>query len=376
MRHHHLSIPAASLALLLGACGQNSNPLGDSGDYSESGSASSPGFSGSYEPSVEPIYQEPVAGEAPGGEATGGEATGGEATGGEATGAEATGGKATGGEATGGEAADAGAPAEAAQPVDAAPEVANGKPLLFSTDMEDQDAGCWSDRNGSGYTRAGCGGFNAIGSSGAVLSEGGPSHSGAKSMKVTFGKNEDVAGAGLTVNADVVNVRAWYNFSEGFDFGQGVKIARVSSFNESTQGNDIDMVMTVRSPQSSAQCGLTDMADMGFFFNGRPVGHDWGNVTAPVRFERGRWYAIEYQVKLNSPGARDGSVKIWVDGQLVGTKEGLNIRGKAGSNVKLNRIRVGGWYSNGANGNSCRNPSGPSTVHIDDLAVGEDYIGI
>ena len=35
----------------------------------------------------------------------------------------------------------------------------------------------------------------------------------------------------------------------GFDFGQGVKIGRVSSFNEATQANDIDMVMTVRSAQ-------------------------------------------------------------------------------------------------------------------------------
>jgi hypothetical protein len=361
MRHLRFTLPAASLALLVAACGQNSNPLGESGDYSESGSASSAGYSGSYEPSIERMSQEPISGDLPAGEVPGAETPAGEAP---------------GAETPAGEAPAAETPAAEAQPVDAAPATPTGKPLLFSTDMEDQDAGCWDARNGSGYTLAGCGGFNSIGSAGAVLSEGGPSHSGAKAMKVTFGKNEDVAGAGLTVNADVVNVRAWYNFAEGFDFGQGVKIARVSSFNQSTQSNDIDMVMTVRSPQSSAQCGLTDMADMGFFFNGKPVGHDWGSVTAPVRFERGRWYAIEYQVKLNSPGARDGSVKIWVDGQLVGTKEGLNIRGKAGSDVKLNRIRVGGWYSNGANGNSCRNPSGPSSLHIDDVAVGEDYIGV
>ena len=60
---------------------------------------------------------------------------------------------------------------------------------------------------------------------------------------------------------------------------------------------------------------------------------------------------------------------------LVASKEGINIRGKGGQGVKLNRLRMGGWYSNAANGNSCQNPSQPSTMFIDDVAVGSDYIG-
>jgi hypothetical protein len=43
--------------------------------------------------------------------------------------------------------------------------------------------------------------------------------------------------------------------------------------------------------------------------------------------------------------------------------------------VKINRVRLGGWYSNSANGNSCASPSQPSTMYIDDLAVGTSYIG-
>ena len=187
-----------------------------------------------------------------------------------------------------------------------------------------------------------------------------------------------MAGAGLTLSANVVNVRAWYNFGSGFDFGQGIKIGRVSSFNESTQMNDIDIVMTVRSRQggSSVQMGTTDMSDMGLFFNGRPVGFDWGNITSTRTFQRNRWYAIEYQVFLNTPGMKDGWVKIWVDGALAAQKTGINIRGNGGYTVKLNRIRLGGWYSNSANGNGYSNPSQPSTVYIDDVAVGTAYIGL
>jgi hypothetical protein len=248
--------------------------------------------------------------------------------------------------------------------------------LLFDTDLDSEDAACWDDRNTSGYARSACGAWGSIGSAGAKLAAG-RGRDGSSALQVTFSKNEEVGGASLALSADVVNVRAYYNFSEGFDFGQGVKIGRISSFNEATQKNDVDIIMTVRSPQGGNQCGLTDMADLGLFFNGKPTGYDWGSAGSATRFERGRWYAVEYQVKLNTPGMKDGSVKLWVDGSLVASKEGLNIRGTGGNDVKLNRLRIGGWYSNGAHGNSgCASPSQASTMHIDDVAVGADFIGV
>ena len=247
--------------------------------------------------------------------------------------------------------------------------------LLFESDLDSEDASCWEDRNTSGYARSACGPWGGIGSAGSKLAAG-RGRNGSSALEVTFRKNEEVGGASLALSADVVNVRAYYNFSEGFDFGQGVKIGRVSSFNDATQANDVDIVMTVRSRGKVNQCGLTDMADLGLFFNGKPVGYDWGNVASATPFQRGRWYAVEYQVKLNTPGMKDGSVKLWVDGNLVASKEALNIRGNGGSNVKLNRLRIGGWYSNGANGNSgCASPSQASTMHIDDVAVGNEFIG-
>jgi hypothetical protein len=241
--------------------------------------------------------------------------------------------------------------------------------------FEDQASSCWGARSSSGYATSSCGEFGNIGSWGAKLESNGIRHSGTNAMSVTYAKNEDVAGASLTLNADVVDVRAWYYFGTGYDFGQGVKIARVQSFNPSTQMNDIDMVMTVRSSGGANQCGTTDMSDLGMFFNGRPVGFDWGNLTANKSFQRNRWYAIEYQVSLNTPGQSNGWVKVWVDGVPAASKTGLNIRGNGGSIVKINRVRLGGWYSNSANGNSCASPSQPSTMYIDDLAVGTSYIG-
>jgi hypothetical protein len=250
-----------------------------------------------------------------------------------------------------------------------------GDPIMWRNDLEDQTSSCWGARNSSGYATAACGEYGGIGSWGSKLVENGIRRSGSKSLSVTYSKNEDVSGASLTLSANVVNVRAYYYFGTGYDFGQGVKIARVQSFNETTQLNDIDIVMTVRSRGGINQCGTTDMSDMGLFFNGRPVGFDWGNLTYGISLQRNRWYAIEYQVFLNTPGLHDGWVKIWIDGVQVAQKTGLNIRGNGGWGVKLNRIRLGGWYSNSANSNSCPNPAQPSTMYMDDIAVSTAYIG-
>ena len=260
-------------------------------------------------------------------------------------------------------------------PKDSSDPKPTGSLSVLKSDLEDQSASCWGSRNGSGYALASCGIWKGIGGNGARLAEGQTRRSGNKSLALTFVKNEDVAGASLPVHGEVINVRAWYQFATGFDFGQGVKIGRISSFNSKTQMNDIDIILTARSSGSADQCGLTDMSDMGLFFNGRPVGYDWGNITANREFERGRWYAIEYQVALNTPGKRDGSVKIWIDGTLAASKTGINIRGNGGSEVKLNTLRIGGWYSNSANGNGCSSPSQPSTLYVDDVAVGGGYIG-
>jgi hypothetical protein len=251
-----------------------------------------------------------------------------------------------------------------------------GDPILWKTDLEDQSSSCWGARNSSGYATSTCGEWGSIGTFGAKLAENGIRRSGTKSLSFTYAKNEDVAGAGVTLSANVVNLRAYYYFAPGFDFGQGQKIARFQSFNETTQMNDVDIVATVRSKGGTNQCGTNDMFDMGIFFNGRPVGFDWGNATATVAFQRGRWYAVEFQVFLNTPGMSNGSVKIWVDGVQVGSKSNINIRGTGGSTVKLNRVRVGGWYSNAANGNTCPNPAQASTMYVDDVAVSTQYIGL
>lgn len=45
-----------------------------------------------------------------------------------------------------------------------------------------------------------------------------------------------------------------------------------------------------------------------------------------VSFEPGRWAAIEFEVVLNAPGARDGLLRVWVDGVLKADRRNLVYR--------------------------------------------------
>ena len=248
--------------------------------------------------------------------------------------------------------------------------------VFLNADFEDQSVACWNgNRTVTSANRTGCGPFTSIGFTPFSLTETGIARSGKKAIAITYKKNEEAGGTNVAINTDSVNVRAYYYFEPGFDFGQGIKIGRVSSFNSAKQVNDVDIILEVRSAQGGNQCGVTDMADVGVFFNGAPKGSDWGNVAANMKFERGRWYAVEYQVVMNAPGKSNGAVRLWVDGVQVAQRENMRIRGSLGAEAKLNTVKVGGWYSNGAKGNSCRNPSQPSTLHMDDVAIATSYIG-
>jgi len=87
-------------------------------------------------------------------------------------------------------------------------------------------------------------------------------------------------------------------------------------------------------------------------------------VEARFTFARGRWYAVETEIKLNTPGQSDGLLRIWIDGKLIAEKTQMNITGSVAS--PINRVMFGGWYSSSAAGrNPCR------YVFDDRIDVGE-----
>lgn len=50
------------------------------------------------------------------------------------------------------------------------------------------------------------------------------------------------------------------------------------------------------------------------------------NLGTPVTFARGRWYEMQYRVKLNTPGRADGLFEMWIDGVKKASYADVNYR--------------------------------------------------
>lgn len=240
--------------------------------------------------------------------------------------------------------------------------------LPLKADLEDLDANCFLKPSA-----AGCSGWLGIRDAGTIT-VGGRSHTGKSALRIEFLKNEDYGGANRKTEGRRVFTRFYDYYETGFDFAAGMKIHRLSAFNEARQVNDFDIILQLKADEPDANyCGITDAKWIALTFNGGPV--DWGSVEARFTPMRGRWYAIETEVWLNTPGFSDGEARIWVDGRIVAEKKGMNISGPLAS--PINRVMFGGWYSNAAAGrNPCPDPMAPSIRYVDDAAISGSYIGL
>ena len=61
-------------------------------------------------------------------------------------------------------------------------------------------------------------------------------------------------------------------------------------------------------------------------------------------FETGKWYCMEVEVQLNTPGQADGSWRVWIDTTLKLQKSDVDLRGTSKNGI--NRFWVGGPWSN------------------------------
>jgi hypothetical protein len=96
--------------------------------------------------------------------------------------------------------------------------------------------------------------------------------------------------------------------------------------------------------------------------------HDFGPHFVPrpdIIPETDRWYCMEYMVKTNTPGQRDGRVACWVDGKLIADFPNLRLRDI--DTLKIDRVGVGLFIAK----NSLRE----NKKWYDDVVVATSYIG-
>ena len=234
----------------------------------------------------------------------------------------------------------------------------------FSSDLETESDSCWASPPAGG-----CNGWKGI--KGLTLSAE-KTHSGKQAMKASFRRDEQENLTYRTVDdSKHIFVRFYDYYATGFDFAAGMKIGRISSFNQATQRNNFDIIVQARATASANRCGTTDSTGLAISYNGGPV--DWGIAEGNFVFQRGRWYEIQVEIKLNTPSRTDGEVRLWVDGKVIAEKTGINIVG-AGT-AGINSVLYGGWYSNSDSGrNPCPDPAQESVRYIDDVAYSDSPI--
>ncbi|MFI5386228.1 MAG: hypothetical protein ACHQ50_08920 [Fimbriimonadales bacterium] len=98
-------------------------------------------------------------------------------------------------------------------------------------------------------------------------------------------------------------------------------------------------------------------------------GHFWGNMLGPDAssrrvIPRGRWTCCEIMVNLNKPGAFDGELAAWIDGQLY--EHYCGMRWRSSPDVLLKRFGLDVYVHEARQDN---------TVFYDDVALSTGYIG-
>lgn len=83
--------------------------------------------------------------------------------------------------------------------------------------------------------------------------------------------------------------------------------------------------------------------------------------------ENNRWYCIEQEVRLNTPGLRDGEFRAWVDGHLVA--ERLGVRFRLDPALKIESVWLNVYH-----GGTTPAPRDMS-LYIDNVVIARRYIG-
>lgn len=92
------------------------------------------------------------------------------------------------------------------------------------------------------------------------------------------------------------------------------------------------------------------------------------DVASPVTFVPGsKWYEIQYMAKMNTPGKKDGEIKLWIEGVLVTDQTNLLLRDSKHSNIKFDHFLFGPNYPGGK-------PPYPQSNYIDDIVISTSYI--
>ncbi len=124
-----------------------------------------------------------------------------------------------------------------------------------------------------------------------------------------------------------------------------------------------------RPPVDKSVARLTAMGSYAYHADAAGVsGEYWGWNEGPSGLlENNRWYSVEQYVKLNTPGARDGIFRAWIDGRQVLEKTTILFR-------HTRDLKIENVWMNIYHGGTTPAPQ-DMTLYIDNVVIARRYVG-
>jgi hypothetical protein len=225
-------------------------------------------------------------------------------------------------------------------------------------------------------------------------------YGGNKAIEMTFKKKEDAVGNGLMKylkkKYDVLFLRFYSKFEKGFDvtgagsFHNGGSISGGyykdgrSSAGERADGRNKLLV----SYEATVWSKAPSPGHLTAYVYHPEQRHQWGDLLFPTGIvtpntskpgdygksfvsrpdivpELDRWHCFEFMVQANTPGQRDGSIALWLDGRLIA--EFPNMRFRDVETLQIDCFTIGGYI----NPNKVRD----NKIWFDDVVAATRYIG-
>lgn len=207
--------------------------------------------------------------------------------------------------------------------------------------------------------------------------EAGVGRDGSWGMRGRFAKGQTSAGAlhlafgktpqetfrpvddGRTVHREIY-WRVWVRHEAGWSGGGGDKLSRVISFASPTSwaqamkgavwsgGSDTNRDYLMIEPISGTdEEGNLKSTGYNDYPNQRYLGARAGKTPIFDAAHVGAWYCVEARVRLNDPGAANGSFQLWIDGSLEAERHDLNWVG-AFQEYGLNAVFLENYWNAGS----------------------------
>ncbi len=175
----------------------------------------------------------------------------------------------------------------------------------------------------------------------------------ARRNKAPLGGAQFFADLGMTPR-DSVRLSYYLRFSDNFDYVKGGKLPGLFGGRGNSGGNIPDgtdgfstRFMWRRNGDGEVYAYLPSSAE-----DGTSIGR--GNW----RFQPGKWYRLEQEVRLNQPGKNNGRVRVWVDGRQVLDQQGLTFR-------TVNQLKIEGIFFSTFFGGGNPSWATPNDVYVD-----------